>query len=708
MRKILVGLAGLILALCAISCQKEQPQSDLNKLNYAQCTYNFDLGDFVDFANVTFVINNWDGKIDTQELLCEAESGSFDKVDRQNVPAVFCVGIVAMLKEDFKVEPGTTYKTTFNYELSATSYDNEGKKLSSDKAARTGGSSSAASIKELKEAIAELNETLFTVSVDANGAIEVEVEKIPPTEPQEKVTIMFYSAGGGNLDSKQIWKMRQCASLGAEDWLNMTFEYKFSSRYQVSTEDTGINGVLRLDLADCGNLKGCEVFPYKNLSGKEAQANMFKNIEGLPFETIDNDPARDMSDPKNIAEFIKWSAKKHPADKYVLIFADHGGGWSVVDDHTTLGTKGIIYDDNVYNSLTKGYNKTVSARNIAKGVEMSEIKIDYLYCDACLMGAFENIYEYKSVADYFVSSMETSTGGNYDLMMKAIKENHGDLYSGFLQYIDNHVEAQESDGTYVDLSIIDLKKVSGALTPVVKKTIDYIVSLADDKNAFSFVCAAARTATGSGSCEVWIPNAAGEAIKKIYGEYSPVNYDEKTGQYKYRTHYILRFKENHLEEWSKLDLNTQISTIYALSKSYCYGICFADFLYQLHTMAPEAEEYSAIREKAEQLFNEYIAAVKSVLYCRCTKTTFYNQAYVECSPSVNLLALNEEGWVPTRRSLEYNGIYAASVLSLDEAIANYQDNAFDKEVQWSRFLLKNTFNINVISNVPREARYNKN
>lgn len=676
------------------------PQEVGTRFEEAECAYSFDFGHFPEFADISFTITDWNGIKKEQELSSVAAKSMFpSKLTAANAPATFTVTIHAKFKDDYKMKYGDPVPLDYNYNLSCQCCYNDGSELSYAVASTKGGQGEIVStVSALKKAVAALDGTTLTITVGSDGMIKTGKKQDPQPESKETVTIMYYGAGGGNLDGKQIRKMRQCASIGAEEWLSMTFEYKFSDKLIIkSYDDTGMEGVFRMDLADCASLRGCEVFPYTI-----EEENISKNIVGLPLQQYKEDSGYKLYEPQNIADFIKWSVEKHPADKYVLILADHGGGWTLSSDGIMPATKGIIYDDNVNNMC-------ISARNLVDGIKLSGVHIDYLYNDACLMNALENIYEYKEVADYHISSMEMSYGGDYERMLRALKNNHGDLYSGFVEYIDAHIDGQEKSwaNCYVDLSICNLRKVDGVLTPVLKSAITYLNKVVDtDENAKSFATAAGRLAAMAGTSEVWVPLEVVKDCQALYQSGFKLSKNENYGYL--RGVYPRLIMKNHPEKWNAYSDDSKNYTINSIGNSSCYGVCFADILNQIIQFDVFAKEYPELYAEGKKLYADYLNAVKSVLYIGATNLQSEDIAYLECSPSINLMALNENGWKPFRSETGvYNGIYEASKYTLDVATLMYKNTTFDKEVSWSSFLVKNTNNANLLSNDSRELRYRK-
>lgn len=96
-----------------------------------------------------------------------------------------------------------------------------------------------------------------------------------------------------------------------------------------------------------------------------------------------------MSDPKNLADFIGWGMKNFPSEKYMLVIADHGKGW-----------EGLIQDDS-----HKGWMSVPQLREaLEMAYQSTGKKFDVIGFDACQMAAVEVASEIQNYAKYMVAS----------------------------------------------------------------------------------------------------------------------------------------------------------------------------------------------------------------------------------------------------------------------------------------------------------------
>lgn len=107
-----------------------------------------------------------------------------------------------------------------------------------------------------------------------------------------------------------------------------------------------------------------------------------------------------MSDEKSLEDFLLWAKDKYPADRYMLVLWDHGGGVAM----------GYGSDDvNKKNTDVEG-EETINTSEVIKAIKKSGIKYDMIGFDACLMQDIEIAASMEPYADYYFASEETEGG----------------------------------------------------------------------------------------------------------------------------------------------------------------------------------------------------------------------------------------------------------------------------------------------------------
>ena len=121
-------------------------------------------------------------------------------------------------------------------------------------------------------------------------------------------------------------------------------------------------------------------------------------ISGGSLETAELlDPSLCMSEPQNLTDFIVWTKENYPADRYMLVLWDHGGGFIYGYGQDDLNKR-------------KGSNSTITASEIIDAIAKADTKFDLIGFDACLMQNIEYANALEPYADYYLASEETEPG----------------------------------------------------------------------------------------------------------------------------------------------------------------------------------------------------------------------------------------------------------------------------------------------------------
>lgn len=115
---------------------------------------------------------------------------------------------------------------------------------------------------------------------------------------------------------------------------------------------------------------------------------------------------RNMGDPAELADFIRWGVKTYPANRYALILWDHGAGWN-----------GIAFDDDGGDTAVHGDHISLQDLKTALNDALSQSdldKLDVVGFDACLMGQLDVFHALQPYADFGVGSEELTPGLGWD------------------------------------------------------------------------------------------------------------------------------------------------------------------------------------------------------------------------------------------------------------------------------------------------------
>ncbi len=137
---------------------------------------------------------------------------------------------------------------------------------------------------------------------------------------------------------------------------------------------------------------GCKKWQNSIVSNSTNQ--IYQVQSGGLKRLITDDGAKPMTDPETLSSFIKWGKNNFPANRYALIFWDHGGG----------SVQGYGYDEKYASA------GAMDLAEISQALKAGGIQYDFIGFDACLMATAETALMLDPYADYMIASEETEPG----------------------------------------------------------------------------------------------------------------------------------------------------------------------------------------------------------------------------------------------------------------------------------------------------------
>jgi hypothetical protein len=199
--------------------------------------------------------------------------------------------------------------------------------------------------------------------------------KPAPKGPAEW-TIMVFGNGKNDLEPFLLKDLNEMEKIGSTDQVNIIVEAGRIAGYDASDGDW--KGVRR----------------YRMTKDSDTRKVSSKVLADLGD--------KDMGAYQSVIDFAKWAKAAYPAKRYMLIFWNHGAGWTKSGER--IITKGISYDESSGNHIN-----TPQMGLIMKALG----KTDVVGTDACLMQMAEVNYEIKDSVEYIVASEETEPGDGY-------------------------------------------------------------------------------------------------------------------------------------------------------------------------------------------------------------------------------------------------------------------------------------------------------
>ncbi|MBR3325817.1 MAG: hypothetical protein IKG22_00640 [Atopobiaceae bacterium] len=145
-----------------------------------------------------------------------------------------------------------------------------------------------------------------------------------------------------------------------------------------------------------------------NIASDHTQRYLVKNGK---LELVDDSlPQLDTTAPQTLSDFIAWGTTNYPADRYVLVMWDHGGG----------PVYGFGYDE----FQDEGAALTLDEMQQALAANPN-VHFDIIGMDCCIMGSLETCVALQPYCDYMVLSEDfvPGTGWSYQGWMSELERN---------------------------------------------------------------------------------------------------------------------------------------------------------------------------------------------------------------------------------------------------------------------------------------------
>jgi hypothetical protein len=271
--------------------------------------------------------------------------------------------------------------------------------------------------------------TVFTAcSEDDNPVTPLESEK-----ELAEYTIMFYTSGAGDIDGAMLGLLKNFYNANPEVYkkVNVVVQFKFSTAENLSKSPYGAAGS-----------EFCTTFGSKTVRwtvdpAKDATQEAFNENN---FYGADN---ADVTCADSLTNFINWAAQKCPAKKYMLIVADHGGGYIPIaelpETVAARATRGILADDG-------NNHKTLTVHSLGRGIKNANVRLQTVYMLACMMNNMEYQFELKDLCDYVIASTYSmpGNGGAMDVLVEQLSQPNVDIEHALDEYIKADVKSWEA------------------------------------------------------------------------------------------------------------------------------------------------------------------------------------------------------------------------------------------------------------------------
>ena len=239
------------------------------------------------------------------------------------------------------------------------------------------------------------------------------------------------------------------------------------SKHGMATND--LIEMTKADISDNVNVLvytgGTKIWKNSIISSSNNQIYQIK--DGKLRKLADDNGSQPMTDPNTLIRFVEYCKKNFPANRYQLIFWDHGGG----------SVTGYGYDELNANAGAMSLSKIKSA------IAATDIKYDFIGFDACLMATTETALALSDYADYMIASEETEpgTGWYYTNWLSDLSNNTATSTLNIgKRIVDDFIDESKriAGGQSTTLSVVDLAELKATmpsgLSSFAKDTAAYI------------------------------------------------------------------------------------------------------------------------------------------------------------------------------------------------------------------------------------------
>ena len=200
---------------------------------------------------------------------------------------------------------------------------------------------------------------------------------------------------------------------------------------------------------------GCRAWKNNVIS---SSVNQIYQVQTGGLKRLENNfGTKYMTDPDNLAAFIRYCTKNFPADRNILIFWDHGGG----------SLSGYGYDEKQSTGFTTSA-ASMTLPQIDAALKKGGCTFDWIGFDACLMATLETAMVCNTYADYMIASEESEPGTGWyytDWLSSLSKNTSASTESIGKIIVDTFVTASQraQANAQVTLSVLDLAKMQGTV-----------------------------------------------------------------------------------------------------------------------------------------------------------------------------------------------------------------------------------------------------
>lgn len=199
-------------------------------------------------------------------------------------------------------------------------------------------------------------------------------------------TIMVYGDADNNLSPQFVKDIMKMERVGSSPSFRIVVESDFDASNDDDNEEAGLPE---------GLSAGTTRFLVERTKDEEALGSK----PAMRLRELNHD------DPEVLRDFIVWAIRKYPADRYGVIFWDHGGQWEGFGGDGQDGT--LDSADGILTAKIRSAMADALRRSSAQ-------KFDFIAFDTCLMGGIEVLEDFHGMTDLFLACPEIDYGDGWN------------------------------------------------------------------------------------------------------------------------------------------------------------------------------------------------------------------------------------------------------------------------------------------------------
>lgn len=240
----------------------------------------------------------------------------------------------------------------------------------------------------------------------------------------------------------------------------------------------------------------------------------------------------DCTKESTLADFLKWGATNYPADRYILLFWNHGAG-------AVYGFGNDEWVDDEYAALT--------IDEMQSAFKKAGIFFDFIGMDCCIMSSLEVCCSFYDFCDYTILSedFESGLGWYYTNWIKALYNNTS---------IDTESLGRMICDDMVNANVSDTENGDNAILALIDESMIKLLYSAWKEFAYN----EQKELMSQNYSRLIKPKRGGRVLKRIYGKERANNkLPEKSGLFDF----IFGDDDASLEDYYEVDIMSAASSI---------------------------------------------------------------------------------------------------------------------------------------------------